>query len=379
VTVVQRISVPFEYPVLFTEGAFARESSALVEVLTAREPRRRHRVLAVLDANLVEAWPSLVEDVQRYASTHAARLELVGPPLVIGGGEAGKNDPAVLTHLYDHLNANGMDRHSFAVLVGGGALLDVAGYAAATVHRGIRVVRLPTTVLSQADSGVGVKNGINRYGKKNFLGTFAPPFAVINDARFLRTLSRRDTAAGFSEAVKVALLRDASFFDALEAMAESLASGAADAVATLIRRSAELHLAHIAGSGDPFEWGAARPLDFGHWAAHKLESLTDHRLRHGEAVAVGLALDTLYAVRAGLCDEPTLERVLALLGALGLPRWDEAAADPRLLDGLDEFREHLGGELTITMIRRPGAALDVGDVDRDLMRRAIDELSRRAR
>jgi 3-dehydroquinate synthase len=238
---------------------------------------------------------------------------------------------------------------------------------------------MPTTTLSQGDSGIGVKNGINAFGKKNFLGTFAPPFAVINDARFLDTLPRRDAIAGYAEAVKVSLLRDPAFFAWLETEADALAALDRAAMARLIQRGAELHMQHIASSGDPFETGTARPLDFGHWAAHKLESLTGNRLRHGEAVAIGVALDTIYAGKAGLADPATVDRVLGVLGRLGLPRWDDAVADPALLDGLDEFREHLGGELTITLVRSPGSSVDVGTIDRDLVRASIAELAARAR
>jgi len=270
------------------------------------------------------------------------------------------------------------------LLVGGGALLDAGGYAAAMVHRGIRVVRLPTTVLAQGDSGVGVKNGVNAFGVKNLLGTFAPPFAVINDARFLETLGRRDTIAGMAEAVKVALIRDAEFFTWLEQHATALAAREPAPVAELVRRSAQLHLDHIATSGDPFETGSARPLDFGHWAAHKLESLTRNRLRHGEAVAIGIALDTAYSAHAGLLPQAAVESVLTLLEGLGFALWDEALEPdgswdtrPPVLDGLAEFREHLGGELTITLLAGIGRGVDVHEIREDLVVGALAFLRRR--
>ena len=136
-----------------------------------------------------------------------------------------------------------------------------------------------------------MKNGVNAFGMKNLLGSFAPPFAVLNDADFLRTLQPRDKIAGVAEAVKVALIRDRAFFDWLEASADALRACEGAAMSRMIRRCAELHLDHIATGGDPFEMGSARPLDFGHWAAHKLEQLSRFRLCHGEAVAIGIALD----------------------------------------------------------------------------------------
>ena len=239
---------------------------------------------------------------------------------------------------------------------------------------------MPTTVLSQADSGVGVKNSINLFGKKNFIGTFVPPFAVINDSRFLDSLDRRDRVAGVVEAIKVALLRDPDFYGYMERHADDIAAGRSDVIEALIRRSAELHLAHICGNGDPFEFGSARPLDFGHWAAHKLESMTAHRLRHGEAVAIGITLDLIYSVRKQFLDRVTAERIISLLIAVGLPVWDEATLQREangtltLIQGLREFREHLGGELHVTLLRGIGESFEVTEMDETAGRR-VDHLA----
>jgi 3-dehydroquinate synthase len=241
----------------------------------------------------------------------------------------------------------------------------------------VRLVRVPTTVLGQNDSGVGVKNGVNAFGKKNFVGTFAPPFAVINDIRLLDTLGERDRRAGLSEAVKVALIRDPAFFRWLAEHADDLRAFRPGATAYMVRRAAEIHLEHIATSGDPFEFGSARPLDFGHWAAHKLESLTRSRLRHGEAVAIGIALDTVYSARQGFLSEADRDGVLELLERLGLRLWDEALDRPELLDGLAEFREHLGGELTVTLLRGIGDGFETHDIDESAMRQSIERLRHR--
>jgi 3-dehydroquinate synthase len=379
----QRISVPFEYPVCFTRDVFDPANADLVDAIARQEPARRHRLLVIVDDGVAAAWPDLAAAVVRYVEHHGERLALVAEPLVVAGGERAKNDPAALAALHARLHALGFDRQSVVVVVGGGAVLDMVGYAAATTHRGVRVVRVPTTVLAQNDSGVSVKNGVNAFGAKNFLGTFAPPFAVVNDQRFLTTLSRRDTIAGMAEAVKVALVRDAAFFAWNEAHAPALAACDLVRVSEQTERAAALHLAHIAGSGDPFELGSARPLDFGHWAAHKLEMLTDHRLRHGEAVAIGMALDTCYATEIGLLPAAVRDRILALLAALGLPTWDVALRvcgpdeRPRLLEGLAEFREHLGGELTVTLLEDVGRGVEVHAMRDDAILHAIDRLAAR--
>jgi 3-dehydroquinate synthase len=380
----QSFSVPFEYDVIFTWDAFAPQNRALVDALTARQPERRHKVLAVFDEGFSAAWPETAAQLRAYFDHHADRLQLVADPVHIVAGEAAKNDPGVVGRLHTLFHDRHMDRHSFILVVGGGGVQDAAGYAAATAHRGIRTIRMPTTVLGQNDSGVGVKNGINAFGNKNWVGTFVPPYAVINDFRFLERLPRREAVAGMAEAVKVALIRDGGFFGWLETNAAALAATTPAPLATLIRRCAELHLRHIGTGGDPFERGSARPLDFGHWAAHKLEALTAHEIRHGEAVAIGIVLDSRYSVEAGLLAETDFFRIERLVAQLGLPRWHERllapgrGSRPALFDGLDDFREHLGGDLTITLLRGIGQALEVHEMHEPLIERALTWMRARA-
>lgn len=382
---VRGFSVSFSFPVHFTRGMWAPGNRALVDTVRRLEPGRTHRVFAAIDDHVAAARPRLADEIRRYAEAHAAHVALAGDPMLVLGGEDAKDGLHHALAVLDRLNAAGMDRQSFVVAIGGGAVLDVVSFAAAIAHRGIRTVRVPTTVLAQADSGVAVKNGVNLFGKKNFAGTFVPPFAVINDFDFLDLLDRRERRSGVSEIVKVALLRDPALFDLIESQAAQLAAGDTEILAEAIRRSAELHLAHICGNGDPFELGSARPLDFGHWAAHKLEFMTEHRLRHGEAVAIGMALDILYAVRMGFLGAAEAQRVLSVLEAVGFTLWDEAmrqrdaTGDLVLLAGLREFREHLGGELHITMLRGIGRSFEVTSIDEAVMAESLGALEARAR
>lgn len=379
----QEFAVPFRYKVYFTEGLFRPNNRVLADALAELEPDKRHRLVIFIDEGVALARPGLVGDVERYIRGHAERLQLAALPEVVRGGEGVKNDPALVERLQRRMLDLGMDRHSYVVAIGGGAFLDMVGYVAATTHRGLRLVRVPTTVLAQNDSGVGVKTGINAYGSKNFLGVFAPPFAVINDSAFLESLTARDRRAGMAEAIKVALIRDGSFFAALEANSGRLAAFEDDAVSFLVRRCAELHMRQIAFGGDPFETGSARPLDFGHWSAHKLESLTAHEVRHGEAVAIGIALDTRYSVVKGYLAEGNDERVCRLLERLGFRLWHPALdlLDPRgrlaVLAGLEEFREHLGGELTITLLSGIGVGFEVNEMDEDTIQQCLEWLRRR--
>ena len=380
---VQRFAVAYEYPVYFTERLFDPSNPVLIEVATRLEPDRRHRCLMFLDDGLLGARPGLAKEVEGYFRKHAGKLALVAPPIPVPGGEQVKNELFFVERMQRQVFEHAIDRHSYVIAAGGGALLDAVGLVAATTHRGVRLIRVPTTVLAQDDSGVGVKNGVNLYGVKNFCGTFAPPFAVLNDIDLLTPLSERDKIAGMAEAVKVALIRDGGFFAWLERNADDLITFQRPALAAMIRRCAELHMHQIAHGGDPFESGSARPLDYGHWSAHKLESLTKHHLRHGEAVAIGMALDARYSVLAGLLPAGQEERICALLEHLGFRLWHPALEARRadgslaVLDGLREFREHLGGELTVTLLADIGRGLEVHEIDEALMLAAMSWLKQR--
>lgn len=382
--ILQKIQVPFGYPVYFTSHLFRSDNPVFNEALSAGGSPPEGKILFIVDRGVPAHHPGLAAGIEAYCREND--LPSLSPPLVVEGGEGVKNDPVFLGKVYAAIEAEGLCRHSYLAAIGGGAVLDMVGYAAATAHRGIRLIRIPTTTLSQGDSGIGVKNGINAFGRKNFLGTFHPPFAVLNDCDFLTTLSTRDWRSGISEAIKVALIKDRLFFEFLEAQAGRLARREMRPMQEVIVRSAELHLRHIAAHGDPFELGSSRPLDFGHWSAHKLEQLTHYRIRHGEAVAVGIALDTTYSYLAGYLSGSDWERVLRLLSAIGftlyLPEL-EAHLDRRedlrcLLNGLTEFREHLGGALTIMLLRKIGEGIEVNRIDEALFVESIALLKRRA-
>ncbi len=379
----REFAVTYRYRVHFTSGVFEPANRTLVDALTISPNRERPKVFIVVDESLAAARRELTDRIQNYFAAFENRVHLVAAPLVLEGGERMKNSYFHVSEIQSHLDRHHIDRHSYLIAVGGGALLDVVGLAAATAHRGVRHVRIPTTTLSQADSGVGVKNGINAFGKKNFIGTFAPPFAVINDFKLLESLTPRDKRAGYVEAVKVACIRDAEFFNTIERDAEALAAFEPAAMQHLIYRSAEIHFNHIATAGDPFEFGSARPLDFGHWAAHKLEQVSEYRIRHGEAVAIGIALDVIYSRRMGYLDAASMERILSLLERLGFDLFAnellhaDSSGQLRLIAGLEEFREHLGGQLTITLLRRIGVGFEAHDMVLPKVLESLRELQER--
>lgn len=360
-------SIDYQYPVVFTRGLFDATNRHLVDTI-AGHAEAPAKCLVLIDDGVAQTDPTLASRAAAYFEASADTLELVEPPQTVPGGEAIKHGFDRMPELYRTLIRNGIDRHSYVIAIGGGAVLDAVGFAAATAHRGLRHIRVPTTVLSQNDSGVGVKNAVNFEGIKNYVGTFAPPHAVLNDFDFLDALPRRERIAGISEAVKVALIRDGAFFRWLEENADALTRFAPQAEEYMIRRSAELHMRQIAKGGDPFETGSARPLDFGHWSAHKLEAITNYEVRHGEAVAIGIALDARYSVLTGLLPEGEDDRIATLLDRISLPTWHPALEEKDedgtllVLQGLREFQEHLGGALTITLLKDIGVGIEVHEM-----------------
>ncbi|MHC1788742.1 3-dehydroquinate synthase [Solidesulfovibrio sp.] len=376
VAIAQHIALAYDFPVIFTRRVFDAANPTLADVL-ARAGDGPHKVGVVIDDGLAAADPTLPDRVTAYAAAHGRRLTLVEAPLLVTGGEKAKADFSVVESVWALTHRAGLCRQSFVLAIGGGAVLDAAGFGAATAHRGVRLIRLPSTVLAQNDAGVGVKNGINFFGRKNYLGAFAPPYAVINDHALLATLPPREARAGLAEAVKVALVRDAAFFTRLQELAPRLAALDDEALLEADIRCAKAHLEHIAGGGDPFELGSARPLDFGHWAAHALEEATGGALRHGEAVAVGLALDTLYSCRLGLLGAAEAEAVLDLLTGLGLAVWHPALAELDMGAAIEAFREHLGGRLHLSLLTGIGQRVEVHAVDPAGMAAARQDLAAR--
>jgi len=369
----QRFSVSYDYPVWFGRGLLGPGQDMLIEAMCADGEDHEHMAQVFVDSGVAEAWPDLSARFAACFARHGKAVKLVCEPEIVPGGERAKNSREAAERVMESIAARHLCRQSYVIAVGGGSALDIIGLAASLVHRGVRVIRIPTTVLSQADSGVGVKTGIDAYGVKNFAGTFAPPFAVFIDFDFLDTLDLRYWTGGVAEAYKVALIKDSAFFEYLKSNAAGIRNRDSQVIEQVVRRAAHLHLEHIRTGGDPFEFGTARPLDFGHWSAHRLEVLSDYEIGHGQAVAIGMALDCCYAERTGRLTPDERDDILAAMRDTGLPIWSDLlerrAHDglPDILRGLDEFREHLGGRLTITLPDGIGKRVEIHDVDAGLV------------
>ena len=364
----------------FTRNLFSPVNSVLSDVVSKSGSSESSKFIVFVDGGVVGGKQNLLREIQSWFNAKDGELELVDSPFVLPGAEACKNDWSLIPEIWEKMNRNSIDRHSYVLAIGGGAFLDMVGFAASTAHRGVRLIRVPTTSLSQGDGGVGVKNGINYFGKKNWVGSFSVPFAVINDFAFLESLDDTSRRAGIIEAIKVALVRNKKFFIEIEKLSDRLFKLEQAALEYVIQRSAEEHVDHISTSGDPYELGSARPLDFGHWVAHKLEQISVFRIGHGEAVAVGLAVDLIYSKRVGIISKDDCDRILNLIRSTGFNIYDPElsrieAGRSVILQGLEEFREHLGGILTITLVPEIGRKIEVNDMDETEILASIDELS----
>lgn len=372
----QRIKVKFQYLIHFIHDIFNPDNNVLGEVLKEEQSK----TIIFLDSGVVSSWPDIQYRMKRWFDTHSRCADIVFPAIVVNGGERCKNDFQCQKKIAHALRINGLDRHSYVIIIGGGAVLDAVGFIASISQRGIRHIRIPTTVLSQNDSGVGVKNGINFYGVKNYFGTFTPPYAVINDFDFLKTLNMRDWLSGVSEAFKVAIIKDRSFLEYLVCNAKALFMRNEKVMEELIIRCVQLHTDHIASGNDPFENGSSRPLDFGHWSGHYLEAMTGYELRHGEAVAIGIILDMIIAKNRGLINQDEYNLVFHGLKDCGFRLWHpflekrENGKFLNIYNGLEEFRQHLGGKLTLIMPEHLGNSCQIHSISRDEVEQAVKEM-----
>ncbi|HON08471.1 MAG TPA: 3-dehydroquinate synthase [Verrucomicrobiota bacterium] len=366
-------TIKYTHKIFFTENVFSQENYILKNIL---EKDANSKALIVMDNGVVENNEPLLPSIEEYFKSISTSAKCITIP----GGESVKNNLDQLMNVLSLIDKNHIDRHSYLIGIGGGAVLDITGFAAAIAHRGIRYIRLPTTVLAQCDSGVGIKNGLNLFGKKNFIGTFYPPIAVINDFNFLNSLSQRDKRSGLAEVVKIALIKDKTLFEEIQSLSNRLNAFEPSAMKSVIIKCAQLHFDHILNGGDPFETGNSKPLDFGHWSAHKLEQISNFKIKHGEAVAVGIAIDTLYSANTGLIKPSKAKIIIDQLIKLGFQIYypDIELKDSNgkliIMEGLDEFREHLGGKLSITLLKDIGKSIEVNDIKLDLLEKALNQL-----
>jgi 3-dehydroquinate synthase len=299
---------------------------------------------------------------------------------VVQLGEAHKTMESVLA-LCGHAQRAGLGRRDLLLAFGGGVCCDVVGLAASLTRRGLPYICVPTTLLAQVDAAIGLKTGVNFGGRKNYLGSFVPPEAVFVDIGFLRTLPADDLRRGTAEILKIALVRDEELFSLLTErgpeLLESHFASPARVADLVIHRSIALMLDEL--SRNPYEdRGYERLVDFGHTFSPAIEETSLHRVLHGDAVAIDIAVSCMIAIELGLLPEYEWHRILAAYRALGLPLTSVYCTADVLGRGVEAAVAHRGGRLNLVVPTTVGCATfvpDAASIDRGLLERAADRLA----
>ena len=359
------VSVPLPgraYDIRVGEGLIARAGAEIAPLLS------RPRVAVLTDETVAGLHLGPLRD-------GFAEEGIEAPALALPPGE-GTKGWAGLERAVGWLLDERVERSDVVVALGGGVIGDLAGFAAAILRRGVRLVQVPTTLLAQVDSSVGGKTGINTAHGKNLVGAFHQPSLVLADIGALDTLPRRDWLAGYGEVVKYGLLGDAAFFGWLEAHGPALACGDAALGAEAVRRCCEAKAAIVLA--DEREAGERMLLNLGHTFAHALEAATGYsdRLLHGEAVAVGCALAFDLSARLGLCAQEEPSRVRAHFRAMEMRR-DLSGLDlpgpETLLALMAQDKKVVAGRLRFVLARGVGEAFVTSDVPPDAVRAVLGD------
>jgi 3-dehydroquinate synthase len=341
----------------------------------------------VVGSGVLGELPSLVgQDVQTAVVVHAASLGEIARPAdqvladagyvvhaeAIPDGEAAK-DIAVAADLWSRLAAHRVTRSDAIVAVGGGAVTDLAGFTAACWLRGIRHVLVPTTLLAIADAAIGGKTGVNIPAGKNLVGAFHPPAGVLADLSVLASLPTAEYRSGLAEVIKAGFIADPAILDLIEADPAGAAAPGGPAERELVERAVRMKAAVV--SADLREAGQREMLNYGHTLGHAIERVEGYRLRHGEAVAIGMIYAATVARLAGRLDAATADRHRQVLSAVGLPTGYQAGAWPQLRAAMAVDKKARGSRLRLVVLdglARPGI---LDDPPEELLERAYAEVS----
>lgn len=348
------------YDIIAGSGLIARAGELMKPLL------RRPRVIIVTDSNVAPHYAGMLE-------SSLAAQGIASQRVVLPAGEATKSF-AGLESLTDALFEHKPDRNTTLVALGGGVIGDITGFAASIVLRGIDFIQIPTTLLSQVDSAVGGKTGINNAFGKNLIGSFYQPKLVLADIGALKTLPRRQMLAGYAEVVKYGIISNAPFFAWLQEHGANAVAGDEALLAHIVYESCKAK-ADIVGK-DERESSLRALLNFGHTLGHALEAEAgfSDKLLHGEAVSIGMVLALKLSVMRGLCKAEACEQVKAHLRAAGLPvspldivpTWDKAA----LIEHCYQDKKARDGSLTFVLAQQLGKT----DIYHDVQKPELETL-----
>ncbi len=363
---IETLHVPMgerSYDIFIGDGAISHAGSLIKDILKAP------RAIIVTDENIAPSWLEPLKTSLNYAGIKTR--EIILPP-----GEHTKS-VSHLEQLLDNLLENNIDRKTTLIALGGGVIGDLTGFAAAVVMRGVDFVQVPTTLLSQVDSSVGGKTGIDTRFGKNLIGAFHQPRAVITDTSTLDTLPMRERLCGYAEVIKYGVINDRGFYDWLIENGQKVLDGNPAARREAVRRSCA-NKAEIV-TADEREQGLRALLNLGHTFGHALEAQIgfEDKLKHGEAVAIGMMMALELSVRLAMASEIDRDRLRDHLKTVGLPvdlkglaggNWTADA----LLDHMGRDKKTQDGKLTFILARAIGNSFVANDVDHDAVKGVLE-------
>ncbi|GLW63134.1 3-dehydroquinate synthase [Actinomadura rubrobrunea] len=352
-----RVSVGQGYEVVIGTGVLGELPGLLGEGV---------RTVAVVHA---EGLPEIARPVCRVLE----QAGLIVHALPVPDGEAAK-EVGVLAGLWSRFAQLGMTRSDAVVGVGGGATTDLAGFAAASWLRGVRVVLVPTTLLGMVDAAVGGKTGINIPEGKNLVGAFHPPAGVLCDLATLMTVPRQDYVSGLAEVIKAGFIADPAILDLVEDDPEGAASPDGPHTRELVERSVRVKAAVV--SADLKESGLREILNYGHTLGHAIEKVEEYRFRHGHAVAIGMVYAAELARLAGRLPADLVARHRSLLASVGLPTAYRGDAWPRLRAAMSIDKKARGATLRFVVLDGLAEPGRLEGPDEDLLAAAYHEVSR---
>nr|HID57795.1 3-dehydroquinate synthase [Desulfobacterales bacterium] len=319
--------------------------------------------IIITDSNVNSLYGQRVLDELESSDANLHLLEI--PP-----GEASKSLNTVI-RLAKQLVSLHVDRKSIIIALGGGVVGDLAGFVASIYMRGIPYVQVPTTLLSQVDSSVGGKTGINLEEGKNLLGSFYQPKAVIIELTFLRTLSERDFQNGLAEIIKYGIISDEELFSLLEKESEAIKNRDLGLIEFLVERSCEIKSEVV--KKDEKELGLRRILNFGHTLGHALESISDFRFSHGEAISIGMVAAAKISSKLGYLDDVSCNRIEMAIKRYGLPHCIPADLDTeRIFTLIKNDKKALKGRPNFVLVRDIGNPFVTDEVPGKIVEETIN-------
>jgi 3-dehydroquinate synthase len=356
---------PKRIPVSSSAGRYAIVCGSGILRDVANEIRKLGKFSRIHIVSSPKVWRAVGKSVQRgllgLKNIHATHL--------MDDAESAKN-LFTLEKLSRSLVRAGIDRHALIIAVGGGVVGDVAGFAASSCKRGVALVQIPTTLISQVDSAVGGKTGVNLPEGKNLVGTFYPARLVLVDSALLKPLPERQYRGGLAEVIKYGIIADAKLFAFLEKNFDAVLRRDPASLAYIISRSLEIK-AHVV-SRDERESGLREILNFGHTFGHALETVTNYRTyQHGEAVAWGMMAAALLGHEIGLTPADEVSRIVSLVRRMGpLPPWPRVPPK-KLIAAMHSDKKARAGKLRFVLAPRIGKAISHDDVPHETLERVL--------